>query len=256
MIDTSSERLFWCDFESTGLLDDHIPPTLLEAAWTISDGAGTQLTPLRKRLLAFTSNGADTVVTPDLGMHQTGEPYGYFDTEDGPAPYPRQIVIDMHEQSGLTTEWATAEDERPYSILRLPAEFDRLLLDDLITARVDTRAPRSLRLAGCGVAQFEAKIMPRVALRAMSSFWPWHYRTADLSVELSNGKIRGSDLLTDVDAIIEHGLKGARVGGETWRDITTETGHADITTFDIAHRADTDVARALAAWRLLALDHR
>ncbi len=246
------------DFESTGLLDDEHPPTLLEVAWTIADQVGTQLTPLRTRLLGFDIRGSvKGLCTPELAEREGGEPYGYFDTGDGPNTYPRQVVVDLHEKSGLLTDWALTDQHDRYAVLRDPVELDRQIVDDLRAAGIAKLEPRSLRLTGCGVARYEAEILPYVAPRTMNpQAWPWHYRPADLSVELSNGKLRGSKLASDVDAIIEHGLSIARTGGEEWRLISTEHRSADIETFATPHRADTDVARALAAWRLLALDGR
>jgi hypothetical protein len=246
--------LLWIDFETTGLLDGPISPTLLECGWTITDGVGIQLTPLRHAYTAFNTFGStEHLTTPELA-EQDGKPHGYFDRQER-RNYPVDEVIEMHRISGLSAGWALTNEEEPDRILRHPMELDRLLLDDLDAAGARDAAPRRLWLAGSGVARFEFEFLPDLVPRTMSPSWGWHYRPVDLSVELSNQRIRGAKRTVTVDDIIDEHRDSSGEVTHRWEEIEVDEASrrpVPDPLFLQRHRATTDVARALLAWRILA----
>jgi hypothetical protein len=244
-------RLLMIDFETSGLLDDWIWPTLLEAAWVIIDGMGEQISPLRHRFLRCRADGEETslVLPRVLGTATdpaTGHTDHFIDWDlravglDSGADYPVAAVREMHEKSGLAREWALAEHHHPDWIV------DGIGLEAALCADLDEHArdiePGMLRLAGSGVAQFEARFLPDVAPRAMDAHeYPWHYRTADLSVELSNARLRGGT--TTMDTLLD------KAGPQ---QITVDPASRAQLSPGNRHRALTDVARAVWAWQTLA----
>lgn len=162
----------WLDVETTGLLDSR--PAVLEAAWMVTDSELMQLTPLRQRLCAIPCTPrwwerAVSWLRPDPLRHW-------------PAHLMTGRVAGMHEESGLMWDWKSAEKVRDVAAL------DALILGDVVSAAAVVLAraepgeeplPVAVHLAGAGVAQFEARLLPAIGSRVLDD---WHYRCADSSV--------------------------------------------------------------------------
>lgn len=161
------------DFESSGLLTDPQPPTLLEGSWTVTDTRGTQRTPLAQAFCALPTS-------PQQHAHVTPVEFGFglttpvlADGTDGQpvagwtGQYPRDVVMEMHHDNGLALEWAQMDAGPDRGrILRHWQEVERLLLDDLDSAGWRGLDRGQVLLAGGGVSHYEDRFLrwacPRV----------------------------------------------------------------------------------------------
>lgn len=262
------QLLLWLDTESTGLLTDRTPPTALEVAWTVTDWAGQQVTPLRQRFTALPMGASGAVHTPELA-EVTGQAVGYWDG----ATYPGLPVRELHddEHSGLTTEWASFADAHPDRVLRDWAEVERLILDDLHEGGWSDLDARQVCLAGGGTSHYEHLFGPQVMPRLFGDR-RMHYGDADISVILRALKVRAKGLADatdwpgkadDVIARLRHTAGRylpSSVGHFSWPDMWISGDQFDADGGDWGgwhrdeadnHRAAEGVGRALMAWRLL-----
>lgn len=202
----------WLDVESTGLLDGDQTPAVLETAWMVTTSELRQLTPLRVRL---------------AGIAEAGGTLG---------AWPRHLmaaeVAQLHAGSGLQGDWESAPAGWRGTPSRIGTigELDGLIAADLDTAFARIGAPEGARihLAGAGVAQFEARLLPQLG----SSITRWcHYRAADTSVAaMVAGIVNASvDLADGLTLDVPGWMSVAAVGTE--------------------HRAGTDVRAAYATAR-------
>ena len=167
--------LLWCDFESSGLLVDPAPPTLLEGAWCVTDTHGAQRTPLSQAFCALPTSRTTQMYAPtpiDFGYGLTtptlvngpdNQPEGGWHDSD----YPSDAVREMHQGNGLALEWASFEAGPDRGrILRHWSEVERLLLDALDTAGWRGLERGQVLLAGGGVSHYEDRFLrtycPRV----------------------------------------------------------------------------------------------
>lgn len=192
----------WLDVESTGLLDSR--PSVLEAAWMVTDAELRQLTPLRTRLTGIPWFGQPPVTT-------------------WPADLP-EIVARMHQDNGLQDEWVDAGEGRRLTAVE---ELDVLVRGDVDGAVIHAGGspvdPPPLHLAGAGVANFDSRLLAGVG----SQIPEWcHYRCADTSVA---AMVLG---MPKLDADPADGLV---------RDVPSRPGHP---AFTLPHRAGTDVRAA------------
>lgn len=251
MADT--KMLLWTDTESTGLLDQRPAPTVLEAAWTITDITGRQITPLAQ---AFCALPVENVLTTPAATTdpETERTVGYWDV---PGHYPSQPVRDMHDANGLLDEWANAA---PDTVLRDWSELERLILDDLQMAGWWGLEKRELQLAGGGVANYEARFLPDHLERIFHDE-RMHYRAHDLSVTLSVLRVRSGGVLPgNADEVIK-ALRGRDDLTAEWDEIFLSPRYGSLARDGIDsrwadldkdnHRAAVGVARALMAYRLL-----
>lgn len=254
--------LLWCDVESTGLPVDDRPMTVLEVAWSITDGEGRQLTPLRQAFTKLvvmmphhkitTRDGLDPVTPRALN----GVPTKPFWASGA---YPLPEVRHMHEGSGLAAEWLLTDHDQPWRIVSQGAHLDGLLLDDL--SHAGDLGNSKVHLAGAGVSHMEALFLPKLCPRTAALL---HYATIDVSVELrsrhyrSGGRAPGS--MSEQLALAMAALEP----DNSWAQVTLDIGgryDADDErsslwvsgTYERTHRAAVDVARALAAYRSLTL---
>lgn len=167
MTDDAPALWLWCDVETSGLLDSR--PVVLEAAWMFTDSALTQLTPLRQRLTAI--HCIPTLWSRLTSWLRTGS------LRDWPSELMSNAVLMMHVRSGLVTDWESAEKIRDVQDLDMAIHEDHLAA--LHQLDPDGEREVLMHLAGAGVAQFEARLLPMIG----SDLPPWlHYRCADSSV--------------------------------------------------------------------------
>ena len=255
------EMLFWLDVESTGLLEDPTPPTILEMAWTITDADGTQLTPLRQRFTALTAVQASfrmrrqfELATPE----DDGDGGGVWDED---RRYPSPPVREMHARNGLADEWVRADGSTPWRVLRAWTEVERLWLDDMSTAGMPLA--RDFLLAGAGVSHYEHRFVLDRAPRVFTSD-RFHYAVCDVSTVLRTLHLADERWPKKSDAALALG----RAAGEAGLDVPAEWMSVDIDAgaYDAddaleieswgdydrdPHRAGVGIARALMAYRLL-----
>lgn len=194
--------LLWIDFESTGLLTDPQPPTLLELAYTVTDTRGEQRTPLAHAFTALPTSRSSQFYGPptinDFGYGLT-HPVLVADSEGRPAAgwnvprgdYPSDAVQEMHRDNGLALEWArTAEGPDRGRILRHWSEVERLLLDALDTAGWRPLDRGQVLLAGGGVSHYEDRFLRKYCLNVFDDPRV-HYSTgADVSTVLRTLRTR------------------------------------------------------------------
>lgn len=163
------------DFESTGLLVDPVPPTLLELAYTVTDTRGEQRTPLAQAFCALPTSRTLQMYGPgpvDFG-YGTTTPVLVNGTDNratggwNEPGYPSDFVQEMHRDNGLALEWARfAEGPDRGRILRHWQEVERLLLDALDMAGWRGLDRGQVLLAGAGVSHYEDRFLrtycPRV----------------------------------------------------------------------------------------------
>lgn len=263
--------LLWCDVESTGLPTDNCPFTVLEVGWTVSDGAGRQLTPLRQAFTKIVVMMPQHKITTRGGLDPV-VPRALNGQLDSPiwsgGSYPLPEVRQMHRESGLTAEWVRIAHERPWRLIEKGDHLDGLLIDDLAQA-VPTGPMPKVHLAGAGVAHMEASFLPRLCPRTTALL---HYAAIDVSSELRSRRLRAEGAAPgNVDEQLAEAARISASGeaswGRTvedafdaWDDVRVDVGGR----FDAEppgarmweqrrHRAATDVGRALAAYRSLQL---
>jgi len=254
---TDTKVLIFIDFETTGLLEDPVPPTALEVSWIITDAAGEPLTPQCQAFVALPlGNGPVHLPGPD----------GWPEPD-----YPGPAVREMHDRNGLAVEWVAARRDRPDALVWGWAELERLLLDDLVVAGWRALGPREAQLAGAGVGHFEQRFLTWCAPRVFADA-RMHYRTHDVSVILGGlhvvhpklpdkvDTLLGAQPRPDYPASLGHGwsrvgpLSGLRYaaadhGGAAGHDATPDV-HWALLDAD-PHRAAPGIARALMAHRIL-----
>jgi oligoribonuclease (3'-5' exoribonuclease) len=209
----------WLDVESTGLLDSR--PAVLEAAWMITDGKLGQLTPLRQRLCAIPCaptrwERLTSWLRPDP-------------LREWPSRLMSDGVLKMHIRSGLDADWKTAEKIRDVQDLDMAIHEDHLAALQLLDPDGADEVP--LYLAGAGVAQFEARLLPMIG-----SIYPTqlHYRAADVSVaRMVAGLPKTVTSWSEADGL----------------QIDPQPGVDELRAFGNEHRAAADVQAAYAAAR-------
>lgn len=168
----------WLDTESSGLLDSR--PAVLEVAWMLSDGQLRQLTPLRQRLTAIAHRALALREWPSLLMPEE--------------------VEQMHVASGLAEDWRNGEK------IRSVQELDELIEADLAAATLalNPESPMEIHLAGAGVAQFEARLLPAIG----STVLDWcHYRAADSSVAaMTLGVPKNTEVADGLELDVQEGV--------------------------------------------------
>lgn len=254
------KMLLWIDTESTGLLEHKPQPTILEASWTITDAEGDQRTGLSQAFCALRIGGGMPHV-PSLGWDNE-TPVGYWDAPNN--SYPHEKVREMHEVSGLSAEWALANETDPDRIITGWGELERLILDDLRDAGVRSLGKHELALAGAGVGHYEHKFLPALMPRVFGDE-RMHYRPHDVSVILSGLRNRlhlaFPDFPGKADRLIE-AIRTRAPGPYEWAPVAISPSRFDADDSNRGdqrwaemdqgpHRAAPDVARALMAHRLL-----
>lgn len=199
----SDKLLIWLDFETTGLnayskastaeADTTATDTVLEAAWMITTGDLTQLTPLRSRVARLEPVEAwarDRTPLPDSEAWKTardalaaGADEGSVEEETGLSA----VVVRMHEETGLAEEFRLAASGGDLfsgsRLLTTGGALEQLILDDLAEAAAGY-VPDSIHLAGIGVSHFDQQVLgyhcPRLATTNDGGLL--HYRAFDPSV--------------------------------------------------------------------------
>lgn len=193
------ELLVWVDCESTGLLTDPEPPTLLEMAYTVTDTLGQQRTPLAQAFVALPTSQMQSyghthlpaefgpgLVTPTLVNGTDNRPVGGWPNTG----YPSDAVIEMHHENGLATEWAQqAAGPDAGRILRHWHEVERLLLDALDMAGWRGLDRGQAILAGGGVSHYEDRFLREFCPRVFGDK-RLHYAVADTSTVLRTLRAR------------------------------------------------------------------
>lgn len=270
--------LMWIDFESSGLLVDPVPPTLLEGAWCVTDTHGAQRTPLSQAFCALPTSRTTQMYAPtpiDFGYGLTtptlvngpdNQPEGGWHDSD----YPSDAVREMHQGNGLTLEWASFEAGPDRGrILRHWSEVERLLLDALDMAGWRNLDRGQVLLAGGGVSHYEDRFLRTYCPRVFDDPRV-HYSTgvdeegvfpgtADRLIERYRPEMYSTDTDTrwaNIDLDPRRYDAADRCGWTRRRDLHTGgvveevTEHWAVTEKD-PHRAAPGIARALMAYRLL-----
>lgn len=196
--------LLWIDFESTGLLTDETPPTLLEGAWTVTDTHGRQVTPLSQVFTALpTFNGLwrgrthQPIITPaerDPADFSTAADYAdraNWWPDGDMSSYPAQPVREMHRDNGLNREWLEfSQGPDQHRIIRDWREIERMLLDTLDMAGWRGLDRGQVLLAGGGVSHYEDRFLRPFCARVFDDKRV-HYSTgADVSTVLRTLRTR------------------------------------------------------------------
>lgn len=192
-------QLLWMDFESTGLLTDPTPPTLLEVAFTVTNTRGEQLTPLAQAFCALpTSRTSQLYSAPsahDYGFGLAVPTLGDDTAKTGVAYWPADqcpslFVQEMHRENGLSLEWAqfaTGPDRG--RILRHWQEVERILLDALDAAGWRDLGRGQVILAGGGVSHYEDRFLREFCPRVFDDKRV-HYAVTDTSTVLRTLRTR------------------------------------------------------------------
>lgn len=212
------------DTETTGLLragsrGERL--VVLEVAWMVVDGADlTQLTPLRQRITAIWElpGWRDRVRAWSRLQLTSSRPVAWSQVPMDPE------VRAMHEKTRLARDWERVAPIRDVGVL------DELIGADIETARTKVGDPEArVHLGGAGVAQFEARLLPRSGSKLTDGC---HYRCADTSV---------ASMVTGVP----------KVGQVSWEGVTSVDLQSGIAAAEVEHRAAGDVLRAYGMARRL-----
>jgi hypothetical protein len=205
----SEKLLLWLDFETTGLNaasganvtgddDNTATDSVIEAAWMVTTGDLTQLTPLRSRITRLEpreSWARERTPLPDSEAWKAA----WKAIKDSPETAPeveeeveglygvRPLVVRMHEETGLAEEFriATGADSAApgLRLLTTGGALEQLILDDLAEA-CEVYAADSIHLAGIGVSHFDHRVLayhcPRLGTTNDGGLL--HYRAFDPSV--------------------------------------------------------------------------
>lgn len=206
---SDAKLLVWLDFEMTGLdaysrasaddtADHAATDTVLEAAWMITTGELTQLTPLRSRITRLEPRepwARECTPLPDSEEWAAA----WKTIKESPETDPEvaeqvaqetglsAIVVRMHEETGLADDFRLAASGGDlYSANRLltsGAALEQLILDDLAEC-YSVYTPKSIHLAGLGVSHMDQQVLgyhcPRLATTNEGGLL--HYRAHDPSV--------------------------------------------------------------------------
>lgn len=211
------------DTETTGLLRDSWRGQrvmVLEAAWMVVDAATLeQLSPLRQRTTAIWERPNWWDRLRAWSRLRSLSPSWTWDV----IPM-HPSAREMHEKTGLHLAWELSGP------IRDVAELDKLIRADIETARTRVGDPDArVHLAGPGVAQFEARLLPRVG----SAVTSWcHYRCADTSV---------ASMVAGVP----------KVEQVSWDGVDSVDLQTGIASCQVEHRAAGDVLRSYALARRL-----